>query len=141
MSFERVTPPTGKRPPALYSHSAAAQHHLQPLYSDFGVLSQPSDLYGEGSIFVHGGVLSDGSISDGLWQYRVKSESWNELLPSPLAVADHVMVIVDNRWLIVHGGQCNARHGSITDNMYIYDTKVETWEQVQYKAGTFLSTW
>lgn len=134
-SFQVVEPDSGKRPSARYGHTTAAQRHLQPLYSSFGIPSESSELFGEESIYIHGGMLPNGSVSAELWQFQLKTSSWRQLPSSPLAVADHAMVSVDNRWLVVHGGQCDARHGSITIDMYVYDSMAETWEQVHYKAG------
>lgn len=63
------------------------------------------------------------------------SNSWFLLPPSPLAVADHVMVIIDNRWLFIHGGRSDRTEDNPIGDMYVYDCKELKWSQVFYQYG------
>lgn len=83
------------------------------------------------------GVLNNGSITNELWRYNIDSSSWEKLANSPLAVSDHVMVIVDNRWIFIHGGHANATPDSPISDMYIFDTKDGVWRKETYLAGGY----
>ncbi|XP_067945168.1 attractin-like protein 1 [Watersipora subatra] len=130
--FEEIVPATS--PAGRYSHQMAAQVHGLPLYLDYGVRNE-AERFGDDALFVHGGVVENGSISNELWTFNVDNNLWSSLPSSPLAIADHVMVVIDNRWLLIHGGRTDKTDDSPISDMYTFDLKDLVWRKVKYKAG------
>ncbi|XP_022097491.1 multiple epidermal growth factor-like domains protein 8 [Acanthaster planci] len=88
--WEEVVPTSGPRPAGRYAHSMV-------LYSD--------------ELIVFGGVLSNGSLTNELWSFDVKTQAWT-LLPTgddaaavPPGLADHTGTIVNFSHLYVFGGE------------------------------------
>lgn len=80
------------------------------------------------------GILTNGSLTNELARYHISEGRWTRLADSPLPVAQHVMVMVDNRWLFIHGGFSTSNVNPISD-LYYYDTKADVWKAYKWKTG------
>ena len=45
------------------------------------------------------------------------------------------MLVIHCRWLIVHGGRTIDTLSNPISDMYVYDTKLSTWNKVKYGLG------
>ena len=48
------------------------------------------------------------------------------------------MLAMHCRWLIVHGGRTIDTLSNPISDMYVYDTKLSTWNKVKYGLGKLL---
>ena len=98
-------------------------------------------------IFMHGGVLSNGSSSNELWVYDTELSGWWLVGVSgsiePPALSGHTMTVVDGKWLYVIGGRTSD--GLFVSNVYIASvddiaasgrdvTSIE-WQRVRSRGG------
>lgn len=108
-NLSHVTP----RPPARWGHAMAPYAH---------------------TVALHGGELSDGSLSSDLWLYNVAKREWTRELASPAgdtapAVALHSLTAGDGNWLYVFGGRVAG--GAFSDALYrVNPREGSRWERV-----------
>ncbi|KAK8778157.1 hypothetical protein V5799_020502 [Amblyomma americanum] len=88
------------------------------------------------TIALHGGELTNGSLSSELWLYNVAKRDWTLELPSPAghyppAVALHSLTPGDGNHLYVFGGRTAG--GVFSDALYRVNPRNGTqWERVAY---------
>ena len=116
----------------LIGDESTFRHSPLPRYETDGCILNSS-------MFVFGGFKSDGesvSILNDLWCFNVFNCKWSciaEECPAPER-SGHVMVAIDDKSFIIHGGNCM---GPLND-MWMYDTFHKRWHCVITEELTVL---
>jgi len=77
-----------------------------------------------GKIYLIGGALPNGDISNASEVYDPSSDSWSTAKPIPYPVALYASAVVSNKIYVEGGGQSGPK---ISDLNQIYDTKTNVW--------------
>jgi N-acetylneuraminic acid mutarotase len=77
-----------------------------------------------GKIYLIGGALPSGDISDASEVYDPSSDSWSVAAPIPTPVALYASAVVNNKIYVVGGGQSGPL---ISDLNQIYDPETNVW--------------
>lgn len=76
-----------------------------------------------GKIYVPGGELSDGTVSDALEAYNPREERWESLSPLPAARSRYGLVVWEGKIYLMGGwdGQ------QFSDALFVYEPESDTW--------------
>ncbi len=77
-----------------------------------------------GKIYLIGGTLINGDISNATEVYDPSSDSWSKAAPIPYPVGLYASAVVNNKIYVEGGGQSGPK---ISDLNQIYDTKTNVW--------------
>lgn len=86
-------------------------------------------------LYIFGGVLEDGILSNELWKYKTDTNQWELVsIEHPMGLVGHSMTLVDSKWIYVFGGR--RGDGRFMSSMYRIDVvNGGNWEAVQSTGG------
>ena len=76
-----------------------------------------------GRIFVPGGTLADGSITDVMEVFDPREDAWKTAAPLPLPTSEYALVTFEGK-LFIFGGRTGS---GITASTYMYDPGTDSW--------------
>ena len=96
------------------------------------------DGYGD-LIFLYGGLLTDGSLSNELWMFNVELEIWSLKGDSspvkPPGLSGATLTVVEDQWLYLFGGRTDDHYFSSKLYRIAADTVSNTWQKMVASGG------